>query len=162
MVAVVSTRPVRLPEDTELLAAIYRSSRENEIAAFGWTEDEVNAFLKFQFEAQSRYFADCFPNAEHSVVLVEGTPAGRLIVEHSENYVHILDIVLLPSFRRGGAGSELVHQLLDEAEGGGVPVTCQVEAGNEARRFWERLGFVARQYNGAYVAMERPCETSRA
>jgi GNAT superfamily N-acetyltransferase len=161
MKAGVSTRPVRLPEDGALLMAIYRSTRQREIAAFGWTEDEVDTFVKFQFEAQSGYYARSFPDAEHSVVMVDGTPAGRLLVERSGNEVHVVDISLLPAFQRGGLGGQLVHTLLEEAETIGARVTCQVASGNEARLFWDRLGFVARDDNGAYVSMERPCETSR-
>ena len=156
----VTTRPVRLPEDTGLLLSIYGSTRENEISAFGWTEDEVSRFVNFQFEAQSRYYADYFPQGEHSVVLVDGTSAGRLLVDRSGNAVHIVDISLLPSFRRGGVGAELVHRLLDEAEVRGVPVTGHVEAGNEARLFWKRMGFVERSGPDAYIALEYPCGTS--
>jgi hypothetical protein len=35
-----------------------------------------------------------------------------------------------------------------------------VAIGNEARGFWEHLGFRVRTVGGAYMAMERPCETS--
>ena len=140
----VSTRTVRLPDDTELLLSVYRSTRENEAALFGWTEDEVSRFMRSQFEAQSSYYAEYFPTAEHSMVLVGDSPAGRLVVDRSENAVHIIDISLLPSVRRRGVGTELVHRLLAEAEGRGVPVTCHVEAGNQARSFWQHLGFIER------------------
>jgi GNAT superfamily N-acetyltransferase len=156
----VTTRAVRRPEDAGLLLAIYRSTREQEIASFGWTETEVDAFVRLQFEAQSRYYADCFPGAEHSVVLVDDDPAGRLLVHRSGTAVHIVDIALLPSFRGGGVGSELVQRLLDEADGLRAAVTCHVLVGNEAL-FWERLGFVPTEDKGAYLALERPCRISR-
>ena len=161
MKGAVNTRAVRLPDDTELLLAVYRAAREPEISAFGWTEEELSRFINSQFEAQSRYYVGYFPDAEHSVVLVDGTPAGRLLVERSENAVHIVDISLLPSFRRSGVGSELVHKLLEEAELSGVPVKCHVEAGNQARLFWRSLGFVERSGAGAYIALERPCGISQ-
>jgi GNAT superfamily N-acetyltransferase len=161
MKTAVTTRPVRLPEDTELLLAIYRSTRESEISAFGWTEDEVSRFVNFQFDAQSRYYAEYFAPAEHSVVMVDGAPAGRLLVDRSGNAVHIVDISLLPPFRRGGVGAELVHRLLEEAEVRGVPVTGHVEPGNEARMFWKRMGFVEQSGPDAYIALEHPCVTWR-
>ncbi len=157
----VSTRRVRLPDDAELLLSVYRSTRESETAVFGWTEDEVSTFMRFQFGAQSSYYAECFPAAEHSVVLVGNAPAGRLVVDRPEKAVHIIDISLLPSVRRGGVGTELVLRLLAEAEGRAVPVTCHVEAGNQARSFWQRLGFVERPGDGAYISLERPCGISR-
>jgi GNAT superfamily N-acetyltransferase len=155
-----TTRPVRLPEDNELLLSIYSSTRESEISAFGWTKDEVSRFVNFQFDAQSRYYASYFPEAEHSVVVVDGTPAGRLLVDRTANAVHIVDISLLPSFRRGGIGAALVRRLLEEAEVRGVPVTGHVEPGNEARLFWKRMGFVEHSGPDAYIALEYPCGTS--
>jgi GNAT superfamily N-acetyltransferase len=161
MKGLVTTRSVRLPEDAGLLLTIYRSTRQDEVAAFGWTETQVDAFVAVQYEAQSRHYGACFPDAEHSVVLVDGTAAGRLLVERSESAVHIVDISLLPSFRRAGVGGALVHRLLDEADSRGVAVTCHVYVGNDALPFWERLGFVAVEDKGAYIALERPCGISR-
>ncbi len=153
----VSTRPVDLPADYELLASVYRSTRQPELELLGWAEPEVAAFVNFQFEAQSRHYAAYYPRAGHSVVLVDGHAAGRLVVEHSETAVLIVDIALLPSFRGAGVGKAVVGRLTEEADRRGVPVTCHVEAGNPALRFWRRLGFVPTGGEGAYLALERPC-----
>jgi ribosomal protein S18 acetylase RimI-like enzyme len=161
MRAPVTTRPVLLPDDADFLLMVYHSTRQAELELVAWPEADKNAFVRSQFEAQSRHYSQHSPHAENSVVLVGGVPAGRLIVERSEGALHIKDIALLPPFRRAGAGSELVNRLIDEAEQRGVPVTCYVEAGNEAFRFWERLGFVACGSDGVYAALERPCGTSR-
>ena len=157
----VTTRPVRLPDDSEFLLAVYHSTRQAELELVAWSEADKTAFVLSQFEAQSRHYREYSPNADNSVVLVGGVPAGRLIVERSESAVHIVDIALLPAYRRAGAGTELVNRLLDEADQRGAPVTCYVQVGNEASRFWERLGFVARGSDGVYVSLERPCGTSR-
>jgi ribosomal protein S18 acetylase RimI-like enzyme len=156
----VTTRPVRLPEDADFLLAAYRSTREAEQKLFGWSEADWDLFVTSQFEAQSRHYRDYFPQAQRSVVLVGGVPAGRLIVDRSGGATHIVDIALLPIFRRAGVGRELVNEVLDEADRRGLPVTCNVEVGNEARLFWERLGFVACGSGGAYIALERPCGIS--
>ena len=161
MKGVVTTRPVLLPDDAEFLLAVYHSTCQAELELVAWSEADKNAFVRSQFEAQSRHYREYSPNAENSVVLVSGVPAGRLIVERSESAVHIVDIALLPAFRRAGVGSELVNGLLDEADERGAPVTCYVEVGNEACHFWERLGFVARGSDGVYISLERPCGTSR-
>lgn len=155
-----ATRPVRLPEDEELLLTVYASTREPELRYLGWPEAEATAFVRSQFDAQTRHYTGFYPGAEHSVVLVDGEPAGRMMVDRSERAAHIVDITLLPRFRRAGVGRRLVQQLLDEACFHGLPVTCHVAAGNEAWMFWQRLGFVAVDVSGASVAMERRCETS--
>jgi GNAT superfamily N-acetyltransferase len=92
---------------------------------------------------------------------VGGEPAGRLIVDRSEHEIRIVDIALLPGFRRAGAGGTLVRRLFDEADAGALPVRCHVVRGGDARLFWEHLGLVERGVDGAHVAMERVCETSQ-
>jgi ribosomal protein S18 acetylase RimI-like enzyme len=161
MNGLVSTRPVRLPADADVLLAVYRSTRQREVDMFGWTDAEADAFVTSQFEAQSRHYRTYYPGAEHSVVLVDGLPAGRLLVERSKSSIHIVDLSLLPAFRGAGVGRELVQTLIGEADARGVPVTCNVEVGNPARIFWQRLGFEARSgEETGYVALERPCEIS--
>ncbi len=115
-----------------------------------------------QFDAQARHYRGSFPDARHSVICVGGERAGRLIVNRSDDEIRIVDIALLPEFRGAGVGGWLVRRLLDQAEAGRLPVRCRVLAGNDARRFWERAGFVAQDEDGVYVAMERACETSPA
>jgi GNAT superfamily N-acetyltransferase len=153
----VTTRPVDGAADYQLLLSVYRSTRQPELELLGWAEPEVAAFVNFQFEAQSRHYAAYYPRAEHSVVLVDGHASGRLVVEPSEAAVLIVDIALLPSFRRAGVGKAVVGRLIEEADGRRLPVTCHVEAGNPAVLFWRRLGFVPTGGEGAYLALERPC-----
>jgi GNAT superfamily N-acetyltransferase len=158
---IVTTRPVCLPEDRDFLSAVYRSTRDAELELFGWPEADLDAFVRSQFEAQSTHYRRFLPDAEPSVVLVDGVPAGRLIVDRSEAALHIVDIALLPPFRRAGVGRELVNRLLDEADRRGIPVTCNVEVGNDARLFWARFGFAPHGSIGAYIALERPCGISQ-
>jgi GNAT superfamily N-acetyltransferase len=153
----VSTRPVDLPADYQLLASVYRSTRQPELELLGLAELELAAFVNFQFEAQSRHYAAYYPRAGHWVVLVDGHAAGRLVVEHSEPAVLIVDIALLPSFRRAGVGKAVVGRLIEEANRRRVPVTCHVEARNPALLFWRRLGFAPTGGDGVYLALERPC-----
>ncbi|HEY6787403.1 MAG TPA: GNAT family N-acetyltransferase [Trebonia sp.] len=72
----------------------------------------------------------------------------------------IVDLSLLPEFRGIGIGGGLVRRLLDEADADRLAVQCHVLRGSAARRFWERAGFLARDDDGAYVAMERAGENS--
>jgi GNAT superfamily N-acetyltransferase len=157
----VSTRPVDLPADHQLLLSVYRSTRQPELELLGWAETELAAFVNFQFEAQSRHYAAYYPRAAHSVVLVDDRAAGRLIVEPSET-VLIVDISLLPSFRGAGVGTAVIGRLIEEAERRGVPLTCHVEAANPALLFWRRLGFVPTGGEGAYIALARPAPGSNS
>jgi GNAT superfamily N-acetyltransferase len=86
---------------------------------------------------------------------VDGERAGRLIVNRADNEIVIVDITLTPKFRRIGVGRGLVRRLLDEADARRVRIRCHVLQRSNARRFWERAGFVAQGGDGVYVAMER-------
>ena len=157
----VSTRPERLPDDGDFLLSLYASTRRPELAGLGWSETEEDAFIRMQFSAQTSHYRRSFPDATSSVICVDGEPAGRLIVSRSDDEIVLVDLALLPGFRRTGIGSGLVRCLLIEADAGRLRVRCHVRQGSEARRFWERAGFVAQDSDGVYVAMERAAGTRR-
>jgi GNAT superfamily N-acetyltransferase len=159
---VISTRPERPGDDDDFVRAVYASTRQPELAVLRWPAAEQVAFVRMQFEAQARHYRTAFPDASHSIVCVDGRPAGRLIVHRSDDEIRIVDIALLPEFRRAGVGRELISRLLTEADATALPVRLHVLAGSEARRFWEQAGFAARgtDDDGVYLSMERPCPTS--
>jgi len=150
----VSTRPERLPDDGGFLLSVYASTRP-ELTGLGWPGKQQDAFIRMQFDAQTRHYRESFPHAIYSVICVDGEPAGRLIVNHADDQILIIDIALLPQFRRTGIGSGLDRRLLDQADAGHLPVRCHVLHDSTARRFWEHAGFTARGSDGVYVAMER-------
>jgi ribosomal protein S18 acetylase RimI-like enzyme len=63
---------------------------------------------------------------------------------------------LLPAFRARGLGSQLLRDLLDEADRDAKITSIHVEVHNPARRLYERLGFVVAEDKGMYLFMERP------
>jgi GNAT superfamily N-acetyltransferase len=157
----VGTRDVRLPDDGDFLLAVYASTREPEVRLMGLSPVEADGFIRMQFEARARHYDGLHPHAVHSIISVGGEPAGRLTVDRSGDEIRIVDIALLPAFRRAGVGGTLVRRLFDEADASALPVRCHVVQGNDARLFWEHLGLLERGVDGAHVAMERACETSQ-
>jgi ribosomal protein S18 acetylase RimI-like enzyme len=158
MPSAVTLRPA-VAADDDFLLALYATTRAD-LTLAGLAQAQLDALIGMQFQAQTRHYAEYYAQAERSVIEVAGTPAGRLIVEHSDEAILIVDIALLPAFRRMGAGSHLVRALFREADDRGVPIRCHVEVGNDARLFWEHLGFVGLGLDGAHLAMERECVTS--
>lgn len=154
MSAAVTIRPEVMPGDERLLLEIYDATRRPELRVLGWSDQEMAAFIRMQFDAQSRHYRTWYPQAAFSVILADGEPAGRLVVDRSAADLLIVDLAVLPRFRRAGIGGCVVRRLLDEAEATRRSVRCQVELGNPARAFWEHLGFTARGINGAHVTME--------
>jgi GNAT superfamily N-acetyltransferase len=66
---------------------------------------------------------------------------GSLYVHRGAREIRLMDIALLPVWRRRGIGGELVQALLTEAETANKSVTLHVEPGNPARCFYLRAGF---------------------
>jgi ribosomal protein S18 acetylase RimI-like enzyme len=151
----VVTRPVRLPEEGAFLLSVYDAFRRPELSIVGWSESELTAFIQMQFDAQTVAFTSRFPSADDLVILVDEEPAGRLLVDRSDDRICIVDIALLPKMRGLGVGGRLVRLLSAEADVRGLPVTCHFAQGNEAKGFWEHMGFEVRGLEGLHVAMER-------
>jgi ribosomal protein S18 acetylase RimI-like enzyme len=142
--------------DREFLVRVYGSTRSEELAVTGWPQAEVDAFVRMQFDMQDRHYRSAFPDAERSIVEVDGRPVGRLYVHRDDAEIRILDVALLPEVRRTGIGGALLADVVDEASRSGRPVRIHVEARNPAMSLYERLGFVRVANEGAYVLMERP------
>ena len=152
--AAVTLRPTG-PDDSEFLLHVYASTRSEELASVPWSPEQKDAFLRQQFHAQSVDWSQNYPKADWSIVEVDGVPAGRLYVDWGEAEIRLVDIALLPEFRRGGIGTALIGRLFVEADARRLPVTIHVEIFNPARALYERLGFVAREERGMYLFMER-------
>jgi len=147
-------RPVR-ENDEALLLRIYAGTREAERGAAVWTDEEWKEFVRMQFEAQRRHYSTHFPSAAHSIVLHHGEPVGRIWVHRPSEEIRLLDIAILPEYRRRGIGTHLIRKLQDEARAAGLPLHHSVELDNpRARRLYERLGFVAVQTHGMHTLME--------
>jgi ribosomal protein S18 acetylase RimI-like enzyme len=160
MLGDVTVRPARVPADGEFLLSVYAATRAPELTLLNFSPAQAEAFVRMQFDAQTRHYNAFHPDASQLVIAVGGEPAGRLIVDRSDSEIRIVDIALLPGFRRAGVGSAVIRRTFQEADAAGLPVRCHVEQSNEARAFWEHLGLVARGVDGAHVKMERGCVTS--
>ncbi len=149
-----SLRPIA-PSDRELLYRVYASTRAEELAAVDWSADQREAFLRQQFEAQHAWYQQSYAGAAFDVVLdAAGRPAGRLYVARWPREMRLIDVALLPEFRRHGLGSALLGDLLAEAGRAGKPVTIHVERMNPALRLYERLGFRLKEDKGVYLFLE--------
>ena len=148
----VELRPVRSGDD-EFLQRLYRSTREAELGQLNWDATQEDAFVRMQFEAQRRHYREHYPDASSDVVLVDGAPAGRLLVDSGPDEIRLVDIALLPEYRNAGLGTALLRRLLAEGAVRAVPVSLHVERSNPARRLYERLGFAPVADDGIHLLM---------
>ncbi|HTJ74934.1 MAG TPA: GNAT family N-acetyltransferase [Acidimicrobiales bacterium] len=147
----VELRPARA-DDVPFLQRLYGSTRA-ELDQLEWDETRRDAFVRMQFEAQSRHYREHYAGASSDVVLVDGAPAGRMLVAGGPEEIRLVDLALLPEHRNGGIGTALLRRLLAEGAARTVPVRLHVERSNPARRLYERLGFVPVADDGVHLLM---------
>ena len=148
----ISLRPIT-PEDMAFLARVYASSRAEELAPTGWSDEQKEIFCRRQFDAQSAYYSVNYPGASFQVIEREGQPIGRLYVARREKEIRIVDITVLPEFRGAGIGTQLLHELQEEARAAGKSLTIHVERFNRALQLYQRLGFQQIEDKGVYLLM---------
>lgn len=141
-------------EDREFLVRLYASTRAEELALVDWTDEQRDAFVRMQFDAQDSQYRQHNPAGTFDVIEVDGRRAGRLYVDRRPTDVRIVDIALLPEFRGRGLGSALIRAVIDEAAAGGRTASIHVEVHNRARRLYERLGFRPVSERGLYLLLE--------
>jgi len=151
----VSYRPIT-EDDIPFLAAVYFSTRGEEVAATGWPVEMQQQFLAQQFDAQHRHYQRHYPDAEWLVIERGGEAVGRLYIEEWPTQIRIIDIALLPAARGFGVGAAIFEDMFDLARSRGKKVSIHVEKNNPARGLYLRLGFETVADEGVYDLMEWP------
>lgn len=152
------------PADAPFLYRVYASTRSDEMAAVPWSSAEKEVFLRSQFQAQHKFYTETFRHAEFNIILMGEERIGRLYTEARPDEIRIIDIALLPAYRRQGIGSVLLQMILERGETAVLPVRIHVEKNNPALRLYRRLGFTNIADKGVYLLMEwtprnKPCLT---
>lgn len=146
-------RPVE-PGDESFLLQVYASIRAAEMAQVPWSDEQREAFVRMQFEAQQLHYQTHNPNATHDIILLKDQPVGRLYVSRREKEIRILDITILPEQRNQGLGTPLIENLMKEAADVGKPLNIYVESFNPSLRLFERLGFHKVEDDGVNYLLE--------
>lgn len=149
----ISFRPER-PEDEPFLYRLYVSTREHEMSYVDWSDEQKTAFLQQQFGAQTYHYKTHYTEADYSIILLDGVPAGRLYLNSKPADVRIMEILLAPEYRGSGIGTVLLREILEKAASAGQSVSIHVEQDNAALRLYERLGFRQIDTFGVYLLME--------
>ena len=149
----VSLQPVTAAAEPFLLQ-VYASSRADEMALVPWSEEQKQAFLTAQFNAQQQHYEKTYPDARHDIVMVEGDPAGRMFVARLATEIRIVDVVLLPNYRNRRIGSRLLNDLKHEADKLGIPLRVYVEHFNPSFPIFVHHDFIAGKQEGFHILME--------
>ena len=138
------------PEDESFLLEVYASTRSEELEGTGWSDEQKLAFIKMQFLVRER----SQPAADDRIILLNGQPIGRMLVDRGEAAILLRDIAVLTDYRNAGVGSRLIQDLMKEAASAEKPVKLHVLTLSPAVRLYERLGFRKNGDDGAYLEME--------
>jgi ribosomal protein S18 acetylase RimI-like enzyme len=140
------------PEDEPFLLEVYASTRSDELAGLGWSDDQTQAFIKMQFLARER----SYPREGNRIILLDGRPVGRMMVDRGETAILLRDIALLSEYRNAGIGSRLIQDLMKEATAARKPIELHVVSTSPAVRLYERLGFrsTSAEPETAYLEMK--------
>jgi len=147
-------RPVSA-EDEEFLVSVYAGTRAQEMAQVPWSDEQKKEFVRWQFNLQRQDYESKYPHTQYDVILVDNQSAGRIWISRDDEQIRLLDIALLDEFQNRGVGTVLLRRLIDEAASANKRLRHMVFILNtDARRFYERLGFVVFEDLGAYLHME--------
>lgn len=141
-------------DDEAFLLELYASTRAEELAFANWDATTRTMFIKMQFNAMRHGYASRFPHAQFSIILKHENPVGRIVINRTSDEIRLVDLALMPLYRRQGIGSKLLQSLLVEANQLGKPVRLQVLKTNPAARLYARLGFVPVGEDDFYRQME--------
>jgi GNAT superfamily N-acetyltransferase len=149
--------------DVPFLRRLYVSTRWEELVPLiDWTEAQKVAFLESQFALQRHHYRTYYASTEWGVLEHAGVPAGRLYLDRQATAFCVVDIALLPEWRRRGIGTALLQAVCAEARAAGKPVTVAVEKFNPAQTLYRRLGFREFEDQGMYWFMEWRAEDGSA
>lgn len=154
MFEMITLRPIET-EDEPFLYRLYASTREKELAIVDWTRAQKEAFLRMQFKAQHKHYQEHYRSTNFDLILLDGEPIGRLYLARWPKEFRIVDIALLPQWRRQGIGSRILRDILQEAQDAELPVRIHVECFNPALRLYYRLGFEKIADKGVYYLLEK-------
>ena len=140
-------------DDETFLRQLFATTRADELALMPWDENQKETFIALQFKAQNQQYAMSYPHADHSIILLNDVPIGRMMVAGDEVAISLVDIALLPKYRNAGIGASLIQDLLSQAASVGKPVRLHVFASSAAIRLYERLGFSRSGLDSVYLEM---------
>ncbi len=128
-------------QDVPFLDRLFVETHAPEFAPLQLPEAQLRGLMQMQVRAQMEGYRRQYPNAVDRLVLHDGEPVGRMLVDEEAGALHLVDIALISLAQGAGLGTFLMEELLATAHQKQVPVRLQVKPGNRAFHLYSRLGF---------------------
>ena len=101
-------------------------------------------------------FRDAFSAQYTSIIVVDQELAGCITLRPADDRLWLEHFYLAPHIQGRGLGSAVLRTALEEADARGTTVALNVLQGSNARRLYERHGFVLDSEDPVDVYMTRP------
>lgn len=150
----ISFRPIN-ENDLPFLFQVYADTRQDEFKNIGWIPEQIDSFLRMQFNLQHKQYLENYQQATFEIILWNEIQIGRLYVNRTNDDIRIIDIALLSQYRHQGIGSRIIMNLITESEEKKIPLSLHVEQNNPAMGLYEKLGFVKIKSVSIYYFMKR-------
>lgn len=148
-------------DDRDFLISVYATTRAEELALVDWSDERKQQFVAMQFSAQDSYYREHYQQTDFLLILLDQQPIGRFYLARWTNEFRIAELSILPEYRNAGYGTQILNNVLTEAEAAGKPVTIHVERYNPAQNLYRRLGFAKIGEHGVYDLMQWPNDQQR-
>ena len=134
-------------DDQHFLFALFAEAKMSEFALL--PPPAAQQLLSMQYKARSLQYGGQFPSAENLILLLDdGTPAGRLLLDRSSIAWRIVDLAVLEVYRNRCIATSAIRRVQEEASCAGARIALSVAQGNPAMQLYQRLGFQARSSEG--------------
>ncbi|MDY0050598.1 MAG: GNAT family N-acetyltransferase [Halothiobacillaceae bacterium] len=141
------------PSDEPFLTSLYRESRDD-LRLLDADDEFIDGLIDWQYECQRTGYGEMFPNALYFVIEVQGSKAGRLVVDFGTNEVRVVDLCLISAARGRGVGRALLQGLQRAAAKVRAPLLLTVARGNPvARMLYVSLGFQSIEVSAGFERM---------
>lgn len=141
--------------DEDFRFDLFCNSRPPEWQMAGFDPNLLRHLMRHQFQAQTVSYRAQFPSARFDIIELDRAPIGRIVVDRTGGFIHIIDQAVVPELRGRGIGTSIMASLMDEAAQGGIPVRLKVASDNDpSMRLYLRLGFTVIDRTEMYLEME--------
>jgi GNAT superfamily N-acetyltransferase len=141
--------------DADFLFALFASVKAPDMALMPVDEQVRSHLLHMQYRSMTTTYRTQYPAARFEIVMLDGTPVGRLITDVQSDCVYYVDIALVPQTRGQGLASALMRAVLEEPRRLGLPGRVKVMAHNiDSLRLCQRVGMTKRADLPPFVELE--------
>lgn len=107
----------------------------------GFRDVVVKQFGIWDEVRQDAFFDDAWTPEATEIIVADGIECGYCVVEHRNNAICLIDLVISPEYQGRSIGTSILTGLQCQAATMGVPIHLRVLHANRAKELYARLGF---------------------